>query len=152
MRVYRLGRTKHAQELTGEGARLNGGRWNQIGIPCLYTSESRALAVLEYTVNVNIDHIPKALSITTIEIPEDNIYAVPFKDLPGNWRASPAPASTKDFGSILLKGGKFAVIKIQSAVIPEEYNFLLNPVLFNKAAFEIIDVRDFVYDVRIKGV
>lgn len=73
MIVYRIGRTKYAEDLTGEGARLNGGRWNHRLTACLYTSESRALAVLEYTVNVNIDDIPRALSISTVEIPEKNI-------------------------------------------------------------------------------
>ena len=62
MKVYRLSKTKFAEDLTGEGARLNGGRWNHILTACLYTAESRALAVLEYTVNVNIDDIPRALA------------------------------------------------------------------------------------------
>ena len=63
MVVYRLGGTKYATDLTGEGARLFGGRWNNEGTPCIYTSQSRALAILEYTVNINIDDIPRALSI-----------------------------------------------------------------------------------------
>ena len=62
MLVYRIGRTKRAGDLTGEGSRLNGGRWNHKLTPCIYTSESRALALLEYTVNVNIDEIPRALT------------------------------------------------------------------------------------------
>ncbi|HEY0678682.1 MAG TPA: RES domain-containing protein, partial [Chitinophagaceae bacterium] len=41
MIVYRIGRTKWAKLLDGEGARLYGGRWNHIGVPCVYTSESR---------------------------------------------------------------------------------------------------------------
>ncbi len=46
MLVYRVGKTRFAKDLTGEGARLNGGRWNNIGTPCIYTAESRALAIL----------------------------------------------------------------------------------------------------------
>ncbi len=150
MIVYRIGRTKHADDLSGEGARLNGGRWNHKLTPCLYTSESRALALLEYTVNVNIDEIPRALSFTIMEIPGDHILALAIADLPGNWMAAPAPASTKDFGTILLKNAEHAVIKIPSAVIPDEYNYLLNPLHKNIAKCKILDVRDFVYDVRIK--
>lgn len=150
MIVYRVGRTKYANDLTGEGACINGGRWNHKLTPCIYTSESRALAVLEYTVNVNIEDIPRALSMTTFEIPEDNILELTIAQLPGDWRAAPAPASTKDFGTQLLKKAEFAIIKIPSAVIPDEYNFLLNPVHKESAKFSVVDVQDFVYDVRIK--
>ena len=73
MIVYRIGSTKYANDLTGEGARLNGGRWNHKLTPCVYTSESRSLAILEYTVNVNVYDIPRALSMASIEIPETSI-------------------------------------------------------------------------------
>jgi RES domain-containing protein len=150
MIVYRIGRTKYSRDLTGEGARLNGGRWNHKLTPCLYTSASRSLAVLEYTVNVNIDDIPRALSMTTIEIPDKDILKVSVADLPGDWRASPAPASTRDFGNKLLRDCEHPIIQIPSAVIPDEYNYLLNPLHGDKAQFSIIDIHDFIYDVRIK--
>lgn len=150
MIVYRIGRTKYANDLTGEGARLNGGRWNHKLSACLYTSESRSLAVLEYTVNVNVDDIPRALSMATLDIPEKNILELTVADLPGDWRNSPAPASTKDFGTELLKKAQYAVIKIPSAIIPDEFNYLLNPMHRESSKFSIVDVRDFIYDVRIK--
>lgn len=150
MIVYRIGRTKYANDLTGEGARLNGGRWNHRLSPCLYTSESRSLAVLEYTVNVNIDDIPRALSMTTLDIPEKNILKLSIADLPGNWSTSPAPASTKDFGTQLLKKAEYAVIKIPSAVISDEFNYLLNPMHRESTKFSIVNIQDFIYDVRIK--
>ena len=152
MFVYRVGRTKYSKDLSGEGARLNGGRWNHILIPCIYTSESRALAVLEYTVNVNIDEIPRSLSITTIEIPDTAIREIKLKELPGNWMAAPAPASTKDFGTNLLTQSASKVLKIPSAVIPQEFNYILNPKNAGAKDFKIIKVEDFVYDVRIKMV
>lgn len=150
MILYRIGRTKYAHDLTGEGARLNGGRWNHKLIPCLYTSQSRSLAVLEYTVNVNIEDIPRALSITTVEMPDSNIFSLSAKDLPGDWQESPAPSSTKDFGTQLLREAKYPIIRIPSAVIPEEFNYLLNPLHRDSAKFKIVSVVDFVYDVRIK--
>lgn len=150
MIVYRLGRTKYANDLTGEGARLNGGRWNHKLTPCLYTSESRALAVLEYTVNVNIEDIPRAMSIATLEIPDQNILKLNLQDLPGDWKSSPAPASTKDVGTRLLREAKFPIIQIPSAVLPAEYNYLLNPLHPDSANFSVLDIEDFIYDVRIK--
>lgn len=152
MLVYRVGRMKFANDLTGEGARLFGGRWNNKMVACLYTSESRALAVLEYTVNVNIDDIPRALCIITLEIPDGPIKVLNETDLPGDWKRSPAPSSTKEFGSALLLKAAEPIVKIPSAIIPGEFNFLLNPMHSTSSKFSIIDVVDFIYDLRIKTV
>lgn len=150
MIVYRVGKTKYAKDLTGEGARLHGGRWNHQLIPCIYTSESRSLAVLEYTVNINIEDIPRSLSITTYEIPDNSFLRLRMSDLPGNWKEAPAPSSTKDFGTSLLNEAIYPVIRIPSTVIPYEFNYILNPLHPGSEDFKIVDIRDFVYDVRIK--
>lgn len=152
MFVYRIGKTKYAKDLSGEGARLNGGRWNHKLIPCIYTSESRALSLLEYTVNVNIEDIPRALSITTFEIPDTSILLLTEADLPGNWKEIPAPSSTKDFGTNKLREVSSLSIRIPSPVIPKEFNYLLNPLHPASKQFKIVDIIDFVYDVRIKMV
>ena len=125
MTVYRLVNSMYAKDLTGEGARLHGGRWNHTGIPCVYTSDSRSLAVLEFSVNVNVQSILRNLSMVELDIP-DHFYEVKIPALPGDWRASPAPASTKDFGSALLNAATNPVIKIPSTVIPEEFNYIIN--------------------------
>jgi len=151
MIVFRIARTKHAHDLTGEGARLNGGRWNHKLTPCIYAPESRALTLLEYSVNVSIDDIPGSMSITTIEIP-DNILQPVVNALPRNWRDSPAPSTAKDFGTGLLTAATHPVIKLPSAIIPEEFNYILNPLHKDSKAFKIIAVSDFVYEMRIKGM
>ena len=151
MRVYRIGRTRFANDLTGEGARLFGGRWNNKSIPCLYTSESRALALLEYTVNVNVEEIPRGLSITTFEIPDKGISIISEESLPGNWKSSPAPTSAKDLGSQFLASLSNPVFKIPSSIIPAEYNFVLNPLHVASKNFKIVAIDDFIYDIRIKN-
>jgi RES domain-containing protein len=150
MEVYRVGATKYAGDLSGEGAKLFGGRWNHKTVPCIYTSQSRALATLEYTVNINIDEIPRALSITTFDIPQSEIRLISEDKLPGNWKETPAPSSTKDFGTALLKSSNSVVYKIPSCVMNEEFNFLLNPLHPQHKLFKIIEIKDFIYDVRIK--
>jgi RES domain-containing protein len=152
MEVYRVGKTKWAKDLSGEGSRLHGGRWNHPGTACLYASQNRALSVLEYTVNTNIYDIPRALSITTIVIPDDLIGNYPLAELPGNWKEYPAPSSTKDFGTHQLKLTKHAVLRLPSSIIPNEYNFILNPAHARSGSFKVTHIEDFVYDVRIKMV
>lgn len=144
MIVYRVGKTKYARNLTGDGAQLNGGRWNHKEIPCFYTSQSRALAVLEYSVNVNIDDIPRALSITMLEIPDGVMLEVAETHLPGNWKEVLSPASTRDFGTHLLQTTTLPVLRIPSSVIPEEFNFLLSPLHPDSRDCRVVDVRDFI--------
>lgn len=148
MVVYRISKTLYANDLGGTGAKLFGGRWNHIDTPCIYTSESRALAVLEYSVNINVDFIPRALSICTFEIEDELITEVKIKKLPGDWREIPAPFSTKDFGTTLFEKGK-SVLKIPSIILPQEFNYLINP-LGKLNAFKLLEVNDFSYDLRIK--
>ena len=150
MVVFRLGKTQHSQDLSGLGAKLFGGRWNSVGTSCLYTSQSRALSLLEYSVNVSISNIPPALSMTVIEIPDNYIMEVNLKDLPENWRSSPTPSATKIFGTNLLNLGNSPVLKIPSAIIPQEFNFLLNSAHADSKNFKILSVEAFVYDIRLK--
>lgn len=150
MIVYRIARTGYAGDLTGEGARLFGGRWNHKNTPCVYASSSRALAVLEYTVNVNVADIPRALSIASIHIPDHSIVGYTVRELPGDWRQSPAPSSTKDFGTEALKNAQALAIKIPSVIIPDESNYLINPLHPAMHEVAIIGITDYPYDIRIK--
>lgn len=150
MIVYRIGITKFSADITGEGARLHGGRWNHKLTPCIYTSESRSLALLEYTVNVSIDEIPRALSFTVFEIPGEEVHELKEAGLPGNWKAIPAPSSTKEFGTALLQEVNAAVLKIPSIVVSQEFNYILNPLHADSKKIKILDIQDFVFDVRLK--
>ena len=86
-----------------------------------------------------------------IEIPDD-FLELTISQLPGDWRDYPAPPATKDFGSVLLNKGEYLVFKIPSSVIPQEYNYLINPRHPHLKECKIIEARDFVYDARIKNV
>lgn len=152
MLVFRIGKTKHSNDLSGEGAKINGGRWNHKSIPCIYTSESRALSLLEYTVNVNVDEIPRALSITTLEIPDEDILVIPEDALPGNWKQIPIPFSTKNFGTRLLNAKTKLATRIPSSVLSQEFNYILNPMHPNSGNIKIVEIQDLAYDVRIKMI
>ena len=52
--VWRICRRPFA-DLSGEGARLYGGRWNAPGRPLIYAAETAALAVLEVRVHLDLD-------------------------------------------------------------------------------------------------
>lgn len=149
MFVYRISRTRFAQDLSGEGARLYGGRWNRKGIPCLYTASSISLAVLEFSVHVSLDELPRALSLATIRIP-DEFKDMKVEDLPGNWNSWPSPASVRDLGSQWLIDGKELVFRVPSTVVPRESNYIINPLHPLMKLVKLESVEDFIFDVRIK--
>jgi RES domain-containing protein len=150
MEVYRVTLTKYACTLSGEGARLFGGRWNRRGTPCIYASENRSLAVLEYSANITLDIIPRALSIVCIEIPSQHIRRLTVAQLPGNWRSTAVPMTTKHFGNKLLRESGVPAFAVPSVIIPDELNYVLNPLHTESIGFRIKDIRDFPYDIRVK--
>ena len=150
MKVYHVGSQKYAAQLTGDGAKLHGGRWNNIGTPCIYTSESIALSVLEYAANVSIDLMPASLAITVFFIPEKSWREISLDDLPAKWQRTPVDAETKLFGSEFLDNAKYLALKVPSAVIPMEYNYILNPMHADFKKVKIKEIRPFTFDTRIK--
>lgn len=60
-----------ADDLSGEGAKITGGRWNEVGVPMLYTSGSRALASLETIVHLNAGGLPLNRYLVEIDVPTD---------------------------------------------------------------------------------
>ena len=125
MIVYRLSKSVYANDLSGKGAELVGGRWNSRGNAALYTSQSIALCVTEIAVHVPLGILPKDYDLIHIEIPDDNILEV--KRLPKDWQTFPHADSTQKIGDKFLKDKKYLVLKVPSAAVQGEFNFLVNP-------------------------
>lgn len=126
MRVWRLaGRGRTAFD--GEGARLYGGRWNHPGVAVVYTAESLALAVLELFVHLSPRDAPGLVAIPA-DVPEQvRVERLDPRELPRDWRATPAPPALADLGTAWARGGASAVLAVPSAIVPRETNYLLNP-------------------------
>ena len=58
MTAWRIAKQKHQSTgLSGEGARIYGGRWNPIGTPVIYAAESLSLATLEIIVHLEREQL-----------------------------------------------------------------------------------------------
>lgn len=118
---------ERAADLSGKGAFLYGGRWNSEGVFMPYTSTHASLAMLEVLVHADESEIPPQLFISQIEISENAaIYEFPEEELPRNWR-EPDNLALKKIGDHLMREKKYIGFKVLSAVLPSEYNILLNP-------------------------
>ena len=128
MFVYRIAKKKHIRDLSGIGARLHGGRWNRKGIGIVYTSESRALALVEFLVNVPFSMLPNKLCIATIEIREKiRPQEFDISDLPKQWRKFPVPLELAEIGTKWAVSTESLALRVPSAVVPHEFNILINP-------------------------
>ena len=148
MKVYRLTPKKYATDLSGMGAKLYGGRWNRVGISLLYTSENLSLSVLENIVHINNPNFLPTFQAITIEIP-NSIKEYYKGDFVENWRNQDAFESLRKLTDNFVEKNEFLAMKVPSAIIDVEYNFLINPQhpLFKEV--KIINQQEFSFDQRL---
>jgi RES domain-containing protein len=106
---------------------LYGGRWNDPGVPIVYCAESIALAALEILVHTDASIAPTDLVVVPIEIPDAaTTRAIDPKKLPHEWRGYPANSSTKSIGEAWVKRRDTLLLRVPSAIVPQEHNVLIN--------------------------
>jgi len=152
MIAYRISKKAYIKDLSGFGAGMYGGRWNPIGIKMVYTSGSIALATLEYLVH-NF-HLLSTAEICLAKIEIGNpfpISEIENSDLPSGWnKQMQQHIYTQRKGREFILNSNDYILSVPSAVVPGEYNLLLNPHHQNHKQTKITKVIDpFVFDQRI---
>ncbi len=151
MRVlYRISRTKYAKDLSGEGARLAGGRWNHKGTPMIYSAASRSLAALEALVHMSQSDFLIKRKIVLIEIPKTIVpQTIDEFALPKNWRRYPPSFKLADIGTQWTVSMKNLLLQVPSAVVPDEFNILINPAHPDMKYVTVTEIEDFKFDKRL---
>jgi RES domain-containing protein len=126
MKVYRISKCKYIDDLSGAGAAVFPGRWHSKGTYILYTASTPSLALLESVVHIS-NIIVADYCMICLEIPGDKILEIGIEDLPNDWFENPPPDKLKFYGDTFIAETKFLALKLPSAIMPEESNFLLNP-------------------------
>jgi RES domain-containing protein len=149
--VFRLGKFAYrAQLFNGQDGLYASGRWTPRGRPVVYSSASISLAVLEYTVNYRRRGWVPATVLGRASIPANvRVQTVSIEDLPANWFAADSPPELHRIGGKWLERGETAVLKVPSAIVIEEANYLLNPLHedFRKLTFSAPKI--FSFDRRV---
>ena len=128
MKVYRIARWKYLEDLSGKGAKIHGGRWNEEGFSMLYTSENLALAVLELLTNHNRKLINKEFGYVELTLPDVvGIDKISKGQLGTGWRQSIYSHITLEQGTIWLKSTNSLALSVPSSVLVQERNILINP-------------------------
>lgn len=146
MILHRITTKPYINDLSGTGAMLYGGRWNKKGIRMLYTSESLSLAVLEVIANLSSSKL-KNLYCVELDFPDD-LEIKTVKKLPKQWNLFPYTGGTVKLGSRFIQQEDLC-LKVPSAIIPIEHNYLLNPMHDDYHKIRVTDARPFLLDQRI---
>jgi RES domain-containing protein len=126
--VWRIFKKQYkTSAFTGEGARRFGGRWNSKGVRVIYTPGSPSLAVLEMLVHLQTPEILRAYLLVPVTFDDALMKSVPISKLPSRWRQYPAPTALQALGDRWVASGESAVLRVPSAIIASEFNYLLNP-------------------------
>lgn len=147
-RFFRLVQARWSHDaMSGEGARIAGGRWNPPGLPAVYLAGSRALAALEIVVHAPREALRLEWCVLEVEVPDECI-ATPRR-LPEGWRELPSSPAARRFGEGWLREAAAPALRLPSAVIPEESVLLLNPRHPDAARLRVSKPAAFRFDPRM---
>ena len=140
-----------ADDLTGRGAELTGGRWNRRGTPLAYASTSRALACLETVVHLGGRTLPLNRYLVEIVVPTDawDSRIIFNPDANVGWDAEPAGMVSLDWGTAWANAARTLLAEVPSVVVPEESNILINPRHPAAASLRARKIRRWMYDARL---
>lgn len=141
-----------ADDLSGNGARITGGRWNPKGAPVVYTSLAISLACLETIVHLGGGGLPLNRYLVRIDIPDavwKKAETLTLADLPIGWDAEPPGKVSIGIGAQWLASSRSPLLIVPSVIAPEENNLLINPRHPDAAAVTAAKVRPWRFDGRL---
>ncbi|MBM3822344.1 MAG: RES domain-containing protein [Verrucomicrobia bacterium] len=146
--AWRIVKRKHAAAaFDGEGARLNGGRWNSVGVRAVYVSVTKSLAALETLVHLKLPVTSKYVAIP-LRFHDALVETFPPATLPDGWDAEPPSLISQQIGDAWVKNAQSALLALPS-VITGETNFLINPAHSDFAKIKIGKPEPFSFDPRL---
>lgn len=149
MVVYNIRKPKYAKTLKASGV---ANRWNKDEEFVIYTGSSIALSTLELVVHrqsINLMGDYKLLFIQLNVDPKD-IAIVEQRQLPKNWSSIVSYPHTQLIGSEWYQSQHSLLLKVPSAIVKWEHNYLINtkhPDFETKVS--ISKVEEYVWDDRL---
>jgi len=150
MLVYRISKAKYTKKLEASGV---ANRWNKAGQYVIYSSGSRALASLELVVHRSSIVQSETYKVMVIDIPAENtalVQEINHSILPPGWNTLAFYPRLQEIGNEWYKNNEGLILKVPSALIPQEYNFIINTNhdLFSSKV-KLIGLEDFYWDGRL---
>lgn len=153
MLVYRITKAMYADRLVASGgaARWNSREPSSPGKFVMYTAASRALACLENVVHRSGEGLDELFRVMVINVPSDlPTETIEPESLPGNWVDFQQYDYCQQLGGDWLRRGESPVLRVPSAIIANEWDYLLHPGHPQFSQISLIRTEPFVFDSRIK--
>jgi RES domain-containing protein len=149
--AWRLVNRRNAdQAFSGAGAKRHGGRRNPKGTAVVSPSATLSLAALEIMVHAVSYQVLRGYVAFPVEFPVTLLAEVnDFESLPLNWREDPPPPKLGEIGKAWVRNQSSLALKVPSAIIPREFNYLLNPQHPDFGALGIHPQEPFEFDERL---
>lgn len=149
MEIYRLSHSNFT-DLSGAGGLYGSGRWHEKGTLACYAATSRSLAALERLVHESIEDMPM-LTMMTIWFPDDvKVLRFTHSELPNGWDNLPDSGVAREFSKAFFSENSYLLLQVPSAVIRDEFNYIINPKHPDFEKIRIVDKRDYYYDARLQ--
>lgn len=128
------------------------GRWHQKGNKVVYASQNRSLAAFEALVHLSgMSFLNNNFVLITIQVPDNApVLEVPAKILVKGWDGFEFLPEIQNFGTQFLREKKFLLLKVPSAIIRQEFNYILNPEHERFPECKVVEVAPFVFDKRLE--
>jgi len=148
MFVYRIVTANRAQSLQSPGIP---GRWNRSGTFVIYASHSRSLACLENLVHRSASELLSRFRCIVIEIPDQvKIEVVRIKNVKSDWFTPEQYAACQTLGYEWAISGRSAVLKVPSAIVRQEYNYMIHIKHQDFQQISLKEIEEFDFDPRLK--
>lgn len=146
MIVFRITTIKYADRIQASGVSA---RWNKAGQKVIYTSESRSLACLENIVHRSTERLEGLYKTLIIDIPDHLIInTLEEKSLPIGWNNIDRYHICQAIGSKWVSSGATAILKVPSALVPQENNYILNTLHPDFKSIHLMGTEEFYFDSR----
>lgn len=139
-----------ANDMTGTGARLTGGRWNSVGRPMVYCASTVALAALESMAAMSTGALPYNRFLVRLDVPDTAWAAHETLAPPAGWDAIPEGRASIKAGDAWAASLRSLILRVPSVIIPEEFNVLLNPLHPDIELINATTIRKWIYDPRFR--
>jgi len=136
--------------LSGEGARKKGNRWNHPGTPIVYSADSLSLAMLESLVHFDVEDIPDNYMQVKIFIPDNaSVSRITSTELGLDWNKGNNRQQLKNIGTQWAKNKESLILIVPSVIVPDENNYIINPLHQEITSVTIQEIKEFTFDSRL---
>ncbi len=151
MDIYRISKSEYIDDLSGTGAKLYGGRWNDKGTPLLYCAQHVSLSILEILVHFDGLTVPDHLMLLHLQLDDSLIQKFPYQKFDEIRTSKDAEFRFKDAGQRWVESQDSLALQVPSIITPREYNILINPLHPQFEMLVKVSKEDLELDVRLFG-